>query len=315
MAGYGSTPAYGLAGFKMDAEDGYGGAKTPFSTPQRRTSYTMIAAVLFLPWLIYVTVFCLNSTSINFNSPDLVNVLSYIVLALIQVIAYAAVKLWWRRTAGALQEPLWYSFLYAFCMAAWFVAGEAGHINFTNNLAPYMELNRMNVYSGVDPWSARGQQLMDMGQIQFAEGSHLDLSKSIGFRNSDIFCVAPIVSANTTATTSLETYDLWAIGLNCCSGHVPDFHCGEFNVRNARSGVRLLRDDQRAYFRLAVKQAEAAYNIVASHPVFMYWMVDPTSEINAYADTTAKVLLTNVLASFVASIFLTVFSMVTISHV
>lgn len=313
MQGYGSAPAYGASGYKMDSEDGFGG-KSPFSTPQPRTSARMVIACIVLPWIVYAAVYCLNSTSINFSSPDLVKILSTIMLLLIQVIAYAALMAWWRRAPGVLQIPAWYSFLYAACLIAWYVSGQAGNINFINNVAPYMELNRMNVYSNVDPWSARGQKLMDMGQIHFNAGSHLDLTKSIGFRNSDIFCVAPIVSANTTASTRLETYDLWAIGLNCCSGHVPDFHCGEFNVANAVSGVRLLRDDQRAYFRLAVKQAEAAYNIVASHPIFMYWMVDPTFEINAYADTAAKVLLTNLLASFVVFLFLGVFATVLITN-
>jgi len=244
MQGYGSTPAYGASGYKIDGEDSFGG-KSAFSSPRPRTSFQMVAACIGLPWIVYVVVYCLGSTSIEYNSPDLVQILSYIILLMIQAIAYAAVMAWWRRSPAALQPPVWYSVLYAFCMGAWFIAGQAASINYVNNLAPYMELNRMNTYTNVDPWSARGNKLMDMGQVQFTPGAHLDLTKSIGFRNADTFCVAPIVSANTTANTTLETYDLWAIGLNCCSGHVPDFHCGEFNVANANSAVRLLRDDQR----------------------------------------------------------------------
>merc|ERR1740139_910007 len=128
---------------------------------------------------------------------------------------------------------------------------------------------------------------MDAGRIVFKAGSHLDISKSMGFKNMDIYCVAPVVSA-TNKTAATASLDFWAVGINCCSGHMPDFHCGEFYNSNARSGLRLMRDDQRAYFRLAVEQAEAAYNIQATHPIFMYWMQDPATEINAYQDDAYK---------------------------
>ena len=77
----------------------------------------------------------------------------------------------------------------------------------------------------------------------------------------------------------LETYDFWAIGMDCCSVNAADFHCGAglgwiLSVRperakgqartggevgnfKAHSGLRLLDDRQRSFYRLAVEQAGA----------------------------------------------------------
>ncbi|CAE8599305.1 unnamed protein product, partial [Polarella glacialis] len=135
----------------------------------------------------------------------------------------------------------------------------------------------------VSPKEYKGNQLMDAGRIHFSADAKLDLTKSMGFKNLDTYCVVPITVGSTAGgPEQLENYDFWAIGTNCCSGHVADFHCGEYNNVAAHAGLRLMKDEMRSYFRLAVQQAEAAYNIKANHPIFLYWMQDPQTEIIAY---------------------------------
>merc|ERR1719401_1001055 len=102
----------------------------------------------------------------------------------------------------------------------------------------------------------------------------------------------------------MSTYDFWAVGINCCSGHASDFACGEVSNINAHSGLRLMREDQRAYFRLAVQQAEATYNINANHPIFFYWMQDPLIEINSYQDDANAYLLIGLIGFFVIQLLL-----------
>merc|ERR1712124_161832 len=100
-----------------------------------------------------------------------------------------------------------------------------GDMNYWENLQPYYDIIHLNEYTSVDPSQMSGQQLMDAGRVIFSEKSKLDLTKSMGFKNMDTYCVAPI----TMGTDTLETYDFWAVGMNCCSGNSADFHCGEYD--------------------------------------------------------------------------------------
>lgn len=168
---------------------------------------------------------------------------------------------------------------------AWLVGYFAGDWNYVTNMQPYYEITDLNVYPAVDPSKFEGSQLMDAGMIQFTQGSTLWLEKAVGFKNEDIYCVVPIRAASNV--TQL-TYDFWAVGLNCCSAHRPDFACGEFANPKARWGLRFMDDkylnSQRNMFLLAVKEAEAAYNLNVSHPVFLYWLEDPLAEVDAHEE-------------------------------
>jgi len=291
---YGTMPAYGEPqGFEAPT-------KSPFARSQRRNAnLAVIAACLLVPWTIFTAVMGVLTFEIHYTTPQLSNMVAAVCMLAVIFLGYATVLAIRRRTDGSSDQPAWYVFIFVTSLIAWIAGFVCGQKNFSQNMVPYYDVMNLNVYPSVDPSRYRGQQLMDAGRILFSPESHIDLSRSMGFRNLDTYCVAPV----TVGDAQLKHYDFWAVGLNCCSGHAADFHCGEYNNPRAKSGLRLMRDDQRPYFRLAVQQAEAAYNIQAPHPIFLHWMQDPNAEINAYQDDGYKYFLLGIFGYFAFQLF------------
>lgn len=267
---------------------------------RRRLNVVPICLNLFLPWILFSSMYWVMSFSIRYHSPQLANAycgLGGIIVLLSAILAKTA----WSKKQENRQnrDPTWFIFAFFAFFIAWVLGLTFGDINFSWNMQPYYDVLHLSSYPSVNPAKEKGQQLMDAGRLYFTEGTALDLTKSMSFMNLDTFCVVPIVNTK----EPLESYDFWAVGLNCCSNGPSAFHCGEFNNPRARSGLRLMRDDQRPFFRLAVQQAESAYNIRATHPLFYYWVADPAAEITSYRDNGFKYFLLGVFAHFLFNMF------------
>mmetsp|Transcript_112611 Transcript_112611/g.351056 ORF Transcript_112611/g.351056 Transcript_112611/m.351056 type:complete len:330 (+) Transcript_112611:82-1071(+) len=284
--------------------------KSPFARGKRTSNVVAIVSCFLIPFFIFVAVMALQTFSIHYESAQLCTLICILLLVVVGLFGYFAFSAVRRRSEG-VSEPAWYVFLFLTSLLAWIVSFTVGKSNYESNMKPYFDIQQLNVYASVDPAKYRSAQLMDAGRITFTPGSHLDLSRSMGFRNLDTYCVAPVVSGS---GANVSSYEFWAVGINCCSGHAPDFHCGEYNNPRALSGLRLMSDSQRAFFRLAVDQAEAAYTLVARHPIFMYWMQDPIAEVNAYQDEGYKYFLMGVVVFAVAQVFLVAIAAVIFSR-
>lgn len=274
-----------------------------FQASQRqRMDLVSLFQCLFLPWALFCFIYAVMSFQLHYARPWLCYLLCLLGLLPVAVSGVMALHTVWQklRPDKQIHEPKWFVFLFITMVVAWILGMVLGRLNFWTNMDPYYNYQNLNQYRSVSPATMRGQQLMDAGRVHFTNASRLDLRRSMGFRNLDVYCVAPVSIQGAASGTllPLASYDFWAVGLGCCSGNTADFHCGDYLNPKAHGGLRLLKDQDREFFRLAVRQAESAYNIKASHPLFFYWSEDPTSEMDTFKDEGYKFYLIGMLVHF-----------------
>lgn len=161
-------------------------------------------------------------------------------------------------------------------LAATVSAGIAGEVIWRLYSQQFYTVLGMMTYEGIDPTLTSGTRAMDGGIVHFTENTRLYPSMGMSFAGWSTYCVAPL--APLSNATSTGSYDFWAVGVDCCARGGTAFRCGEWQNHRAHSGLRVVGEDTATYYRLAVQQAEAAYNIQARNPLFFYWLEDPETE-------------------------------------
>lgn len=261
---------------------------------RKRLNAVAVALNAAVPPLVFMGLLALLSFSLHFHRPGLC--WSIVATAFLAVVAacYTAFR------NPQEQQLTWHTFAAGSMMLAVLAGTLLGDMNFRFNMAPFYEQEVMNSYPDVDVSKVKGQQLLDAGRVYFAKDTHLDAKKAMSFKNGETYCVVPIVHGQDKPAS----YDFWAVGVNCCGGAgAADFRCGAYNNAKALSGVRLLREDQRPFFRLAVQQAEAAYDIKATHPLFFEWVVDPIEKVSTLRNNGVSLVL-------ISSVLYTAFNVV-----
>jgi len=253
---------------------------------RRRLNLVAIFICLFVPWLIFCFMFWLTSFKLFYRLPAVCYLIAFVVFGFIGMLGMKAFDAIKRSRAGDLNyEPTWCVFIFVTAFIAWSLGMYTGHYNFHFCMDAYYGIMNLGSYAGVNPATTHGQQLMDAGRVVFQPGTHLDLSKSMSFRNNELYCIAPIVNANASFGYAPESYDFWAVGVDCCCGDTvrsANFQCGEFDNSQAHSGLRLMKDEQRPFYRLAVQQAISTYGVRAKHPLFFHWVQDSVAAGESY---------------------------------
>lgn len=269
----------------------------------RRMNAISILMCLFIPWLLFCAVFSVRTFSIRESNAGLatgVVLCAALLILVVAMLAYQSLQKKWH--GDPRYEPMWYIFLFLTMLLAFILALLGGEWIWQNTFAAHYGMEHLNEYSYIDPSRMRGQQIMDAGIIHFVPGAALDTRLSLGFRNNDVYCVSPI----SVGAAPLASYDFWAVGLNCCSGSPGDFKCGDYQSTSNVGGMRLMNDGQRAYYRLAVQQAEAMFNIRADHPLFFHYVADPQSESDSVYAEGWKYYTIGMVAHFCLQLFLVV---------
>lgn len=257
----------------------------PIFQARRRLNVIAISLAVFVPWLVFCLVLAMLSFHMHYLQPSACKTILIVVGVVLGAgILFSLFNMLRSRLSDEYseEEPTMGLFVCITALIALFIAMSLGDHNYYATMAQTYDIQSLNTYDGVDPALMRGQGLMDAGRVTFAPGTQPLLTRAVGFRNEETYCVAPL-TGGVVNDVPLTTYDFWIVGTNCCSststGADADFRCGAFNVSTARGGIRVVRDEERSFYRLAVQQAEAAFQIKAVHPLFFRWVVDPDQEL------------------------------------
>eukprot|EP00930_Biecheleria_cincta_P068836 TRINITY_DN56662_c0_g1_i1.p1 TRINITY_DN56662_c0_g1~~TRINITY_DN56662_c0_g1_i1.p1 ORF type:complete len:445 (-),score=67.75 TRINITY_DN56662_c0_g1_i1:33-1367(-) len=167
------------------------------------------------------------------------------------------------------------------CLVAVILGTCLGRQGWSNSWQEFWWMNigqQLIESTAATPASARS----DAASLSFHNDSttSVDASRAAGFKDTDLFCVAPIMSPE-TAGAEFGRVNFWAVGINCCTKY------GVFTCDNSREpgGAYGIVQLQGGYpcpscnndkFRKAVSKAEAMYGLVsAPDALFVRWVESP----------------------------------------
>jgi hypothetical protein len=196
---------------------------------------------------------------------------------------FAAVSARSKATARGRRNP-WHLYYIIMFAVSWILAAVVSEINYQYFMHTFYELQSMRTYTNIDPSEVSGMRVMDAASVGFVDDARVVTDMAMSYTTFDVYCVAPISTASGLPSQGgkLISYDFWAVGINCCSSAKTNFNCGQLDNPRAKMGMRLVDNDQVSMFKLAVQQAEAAYNVEARHPVFFYWTQDPDKQMVSF---------------------------------
>jgi hypothetical protein len=228
--------------------------------------------LILMPWITFCTITLLYAFVYH-------HFREVVWLASLGFVALAAIFI----SLSARMDGKWYTFLGILTLIAVVAGNIVGVYIYSQFFLQYWAYDMNRTYTNVLP-SEPAAAHADAGIIKFAASARIDTTKAVGYKSGKVYCVAPVMDE--TQTSRVE---YWAAGYDCCKQRA-DFTCDEAANPTARQGVVIFDANswfftsRREYYELAVKQAEAAYDIVsAPNPIFVRWVAAGEEVQNEFA--------------------------------
>lgn len=236
---------------------------------------------IFAPWLLFWGVYSATVGWLHHYWPQVTwtIVISAWIFVVVTTILY-------RRAArrGRAYDAIWGLFL-TLSLALSIIAGTMiGNREYETYWHNFYDFQALESYVNINPLEDVGKAYMDGGQYYFKEGSHVDTTRVVAFKNFDIYCIAPIVRQQLDDEGKKKsgqpplnippsgTIDWFAVGVNCCKPDGEDWACSPGNARN---GLRVLKVDHRPFYNMAATMWSTKYDIPSKNPIFVEYVTDP----------------------------------------
>lgn len=175
-------------------------------------------------------------------------------------------------------DDTWYMFLAIAIGLSCLLGLVLGLYIYGNFSEKFYKLSRLHTHKNVDP-VLEGKAYLDTGAIYFKKDSYVSTAQSIGYKDGNIYCVAPIKFGNDL----VKNFDFWAVGVNCCDGFPGNFNCFDHRADSfAHGGLRVVDDGAIPFYRLATQQMGVEFLRSSRNPIFVEWMRDPEAKIRSY---------------------------------
>lgn len=169
-------------------------------------------------------------------------------------------------TRGKKAQGLPYSTLGCLCLLAVLLGIGAGNDCWDFGWQQWFWMNTGHGY-GVNATSSAAASI-DAATVAFDAETSVDSSRAAGFRHDySIYCAAPMLDPQAAGVENPRV-SFWAIGINCCNDF-GSFTCDASRTISGGMGVVMYNKGMpcsgcnRDQFRLAIRKAAGAYNLIS----------------------------------------------------
>lgn len=240
--------------------------------------------IIIIPWYVFISVSLLFALAYHRHKEATWALLFFATVALLALIKWVD------------PDEKWQFYTVAMCLVALVAATVVGVFAYGEFLGKYWNSRSSHSFANVLP-SEDAAGYADAGKLVFAEEARLDVSRALGYKDVNVYCVAPVLD-----DAPLTEVQFWAVGVDCCEQR-GSFDCDDAWDSDARSGVVVSPlHGWHSQYALAVRQAEHAFELAsAPEPVFVRWVVDPDKVTRNYFHFGVGVLVVAVVAHGVLS--------------